>query len=257
MSITGERANNKASKAADQLNTAIVTLSSLQDPSDPINDKSLSGKREGAVVHVRLPSGVVVEAVAQGAERDSIWSYPVSSADLSLKADTTYVDDQLDLKLDIAALPDRKKIEVLYTGLTLAIPTTVTNLVTLLKALTPVSGSLSNFINTTSNKLNVYNDNSSVLFKLNIKGSWTTASQSRSMVLDFVGTSGNTLTVTRVDNTTPDVVQFFTYFSVDKDGNLATNGSAPTIQSNGSVFTATSILLTVEQVTAVSSITPV
>lgn len=151
----------------------------------------------------------------------------------------------------------RKKMEVYYSGLTLAIPTTATNFIDLVKALTPTSGALNSFFNTTSNKLNVYNDNTSVFFKVNIVGSWTTTSQNRSMVLDFAGTQGNRLTVNRVDNTVPDTVQFSTHFSVDANGNMVTNGTAPSIQSNGSVFTATAILITVEQTTGVASITPV
>lgn len=151
----------------------------------------------------------------------------------------------------------RKKMEVYYSGLTLAIPTTTTNLIDLVKGLTPTSGALNSFFNTTTNKLNVYNDNTSVFFKVNIVGSWTTTSQNRSMVLDFAGTQGNRLTVNRVDNTVPDTVQFSTHFSVDANGNMVTNGTAPSIQSNGSVFTATAILITVEQTTGVASITPV
>lgn len=151
----------------------------------------------------------------------------------------------------------RKKMEVYYSGLTLAIPTTTTNLVDLVKGLTPTSGALNAFFNTTTNKLNVYNDNTSVLFKINIVGTWTSTSQNRSMVLDFAGTQGNRLTANRVDNTAPDIIQFNTYFSVDADGNMVTNGTAPNIQSNGSVFTATAILITVEQTTGVASITPV
>ncbi|HIA3382763.1 TPA: tail needle knob protein, partial [Escherichia coli] len=38
-----------------------------------------------------------------------------------------------------------------------------------------------------------------------------------------------------------------TFFSVDKDGFLATNGSTLTIQSNGAVFTATTIKIIAEQ----------
>lgn len=151
----------------------------------------------------------------------------------------------------------RKKMEVYYSGLTLAIPTTTTNFIDLVKGLTPTSGALNSFFNTTTNKLNVYNDNTSVFFKVNIVGSWTTTSQNRSMVLDFAGTQGNRLTVNRVDNTVPDTVQFSTHFSVDANGNMVTNGTAPSIQSNGSVFTATAILITVEQTTGVASITPV
>lgn len=151
----------------------------------------------------------------------------------------------------------RKKMEVYYSGLTLAIPTTATNLINLIKGLTPTSGALNTFFNPTTNKLNVYNDNTSVFFKINIVGTWTTTSQNRSMVLDFAGTQGNRLTANRVDNTAPDIIQFNTHFSVDANGNMVTNGTAPSIQSNGSVFTATAILITVEQTTGVASITPV
>lgn len=151
----------------------------------------------------------------------------------------------------------RKKMEVYYSGLSLAIPTSSTNFVNLIKTLTPTSGALNSFFNTTTNKLNVYNDNSSVFFKVNITGTWTTTSSNRSMIMGFTGTNGNTLTVTRVENTSPDVIQFNTYFSVDASGNMVTNGAPITIQSNGSVFTATSILVTVEQVTNVAVITPV
>ncbi|QHJ80504.1 MAG: hypothetical protein [Bacteriophage sp.] len=170
---------------------------------------------------------------------------------------TTAQVSNLQTQVTALAQKVRKKMEVYYSGLTLDIPTTATNFINLVKALTPTSGALNSFFNTTTNKLNVYNDNTSVLFKLNIVGSWTTTSQSRSMVLDFAGTQGNRLTVNRVDNTAPDIIQFNTYFSVDANGNIVTNGTAPTIQSNGSVFTATAILITVEQTTGVASITPV
>ena len=151
----------------------------------------------------------------------------------------------------------RRKMEVYYSGLTLVIPTTATNLIDLVKGLTPTSGALNAFFNTTTNKLNVYNDNTSVFFKINIVGTWTATSQNRSMVLDFAGTQGNRLTANRVNNTAPDIIQFNTYFSVDANGNMVTNGTAPSIQSNGSVFTATAILITVEQTTGVANITPV
>ena len=77
------------------------------------------------------------------------------------------------------------------------------------------------------------------------------------MIMSFTGTNGNTLTVNRVNDVVPDVIQFFTYFSIDAGGNIVTNGAPITIQSLGSAFTATAILITVEQVTKAASITPV
>ena len=99
-------------------------------------------------------------------------------------------------------LPSRKKSEVYWAGLTgrtLAADTNV-DLVTFLKGRpVPTSGTLAPFFNTTSNKLNAYNDDSSLAFKINLVGSWSTGSTNRSMQLDFVGTNGNRLVASRAD----------------------------------------------------------
>lgn len=150
----------------------------------------------------------------------------------------------------------RKKMEVFYSGLSLAIPTTSTNFVNLVKALTPASGALNGFFNATTNKLNVYNDSATLNFKVNIVGSWTTTSTNRSMVMAFVGTNGNTIVVPRADAISPDTIQFQTHFSVDAGGFMASNGVVINIQSNGSVFTATQIFITMEQMTKETVITP-
>ena len=197
------------------------------------------------ILATTIPVGTVVLATL-GEDADNPGGFATSAQVANVQTQVTALAQKV-----------RKKMEVYYSGLTLAIPTTATNLIDLIKGLTPTSGELNAFFNTTTNKLNVYNDNTSVFFKINIVGTWTTTSQNRSMVLDFAGTQGNRLTANRVDNTAPDIIQFNTHFSVDADGNMVTNGTAPNIQSNGSVFTATAILITVEQTTGVASITPV
>ncbi|SUB82016.1 Uncharacterised protein [Pragia fontium] len=140
----------------------------------------------------------------------------------------------------------RRKSEVAFTGLSLVIPTTATNLINLIKAL-PHTGSFTPFFNTTTNKFAVFNNNSTVTFKINITGSWTGAAATRSMTVDFPGTIGNTLIASRDAAVTTDIVSLPTFFSVDAGGNLATNGSDITIKSNGATFTATSIILIAEQ----------
>jgi hypothetical protein len=140
----------------------------------------------------------------------------------------------------------RQKSEVAFTGLSLGIPTTATNLINLVKALAH-TGSLAPFFNTTTNKFNVFNNNSTVTFKINVIGSWTGASTARSMTVDFTSTAGNTLIASRDAAVTTDIVSLPTFFSVDQGGNLATNGSDITIKSNGATFTATSIILIAEQ----------
>lgn len=157
-------------------------------------------------------------------------------------------------------LPSRKKSEVYWSGLTgrtLASDANV-DLVTFLKGLpAPTSGTLAPFFNTISNKLNAYNDNSSLEFKINLVGSWSTGSTNRSMQLDFAGTNGNRLVASRDAAVTSDVITLATFLSIDKNGNIVTNGAPITIRSNGGTYTVTAILLIAEQVTKETAITPV
>lgn len=141
----------------------------------------------------------------------------------------------------------RKKSELTFTGLTLNIPTTATNLVTLLKALTPTSGTFAPFFDTTADKMVVFNENKTVNFKLSIIGTWTGGTTNRSMQLTFSAAVPDTLVVSRNAATATDNILMATFFSVDQGGFLATNGSTMTIQSNGSAFTATTIKMIAEQ----------
>ncbi|MCV5715469.1 tail needle knob protein [Escherichia coli] len=141
----------------------------------------------------------------------------------------------------------RKKSEVVYSGVSVTIPTAPTNLVSLLKTLTPSSGSLAPFFDTVNNKMVVFNENKTLLFKLSIVGTWPSGTANRSMQLTFSGSVPDTLVSSRNAATTTDNILLATFFSVDKDGFLATNGSTLTIQSNGAAFTATTIKIIAEQ----------
>ncbi|HAO2937551.1 TPA: hypothetical protein IHM41_000573 [Escherichia coli] len=141
----------------------------------------------------------------------------------------------------------RKKSEVVYSGVSVTIPTAPTNLVSLLKTLTPSSGSLAPFFDTVNNKMVVFNENKTLLFKLSIVGTWPSGTSNRSMQLTFSGSVPDTLVSSRNAATTTDNILLATFFSVDKDGFLATNGSTLTIQSNGAAFTATTIKIIAEQ----------
>lgn len=141
----------------------------------------------------------------------------------------------------------RKKSELVFTGLSLVIPTTPTNLVALLKVLTPASGTFAPFFDTTNDKMVVFNENKTLNFKLVVVGSWASGSLNRSMSVTFSGAVPDTLTEPRYPGTTTDNCTFPTFFSVDKDGFLATNGSTITIVSNGSTFTANTVKLIAEQ----------
>ncbi|EIQ5064318.1 hypothetical protein LVB99_003805 [Salmonella enterica] len=141
----------------------------------------------------------------------------------------------------------RKKSEVVYSGVSVTIPTAPTNLVSLLKTLTPSSGSLAPFFDTVNNKMVVFNENKTLFFKLSIVGTWPSGTDNRSMQLTFSGSVPDTLVSSRNAATTTDNILLATFFSVDKDGFLATNGSTLAIQSNGAAFTATTIKIIAEQ----------
>ncbi|MEB8201609.1 tail needle knob protein [Escherichia coli] len=141
----------------------------------------------------------------------------------------------------------RKKSEVVYSGVSVTIPTAPTNLVSLLKTLTPSSGTLTPFFDTVNNKMLVFNENKTLFFKLSIVGTWPSGTANRSMQITFSGSVPDTLVSSRNAATTTDNILLATFFSVDKDGFLATNGSTLTIQSNGAAFTATTIKIIAEQ----------
>lgn len=141
----------------------------------------------------------------------------------------------------------RKKSEVVYSGVSVTITTAPTNLVSLLKTLTPSSGTLAPFFDTVNNKMVVFNENKTLFFKLSIVGTWPSGTANRSMQLTFSGSVPDTLVSSRNSATTTDNILLATFFSVDKDGFLATNGSTLTIQSNGAAFTATTIKIIAEQ----------
>ncbi|MGO0653000.1 tail needle knob protein [Citrobacter freundii] len=171
----------------------------------------------------------------------------ISSLDTRVTSLETQVSDH-ETRIDaLEYATTRKKSEVVYTGISQVIPTTATNLITMLKALTPTSGTLAPFFNTTSDKMIVYNENKTLNFKLSLVGTFPGRTTNRSMQLTFSGAVPDTLVDSRNAATTTSNILLSTFFSVDKNGFLATNGSTLTIQSNGAAFTATTIKIIAEQ----------
>ncbi|HIC5947445.1 TPA: tail needle knob protein [Salmonella enterica subsp. enterica serovar Newport] len=171
----------------------------------------------------------------------------ISSLDTRVGSLETQVSDH-ETRIDaLEYATTRKKSEVIYTGISQVIPTTATNLITMLKALTPTSGTLSPFFNTTSDKMVVYNENKTLNFKLSLVGTFPGGTTNRSMQLTFSGAVPDTLVASRNAATATDNILLATFFSVDQGGFLATNGSTITIQANGAAFTATTIKIIAEQ----------
>lgn len=171
----------------------------------------------------------------------------ISSLDTRVGSLETQVADH-ETRIDaLEYATTRKKSEVVYTGISQVIPTTATNLITMLKALTPSSGTLLPFFNTTTDKLTVFNENKTLNFKLSMIGSYPGGTTNRSMQLTFSGAVPDTLVASRNAATATDNILLATFFSVDQGGFLATNGSTITIQANGAAFTATTIKVIAEQ----------
>ncbi|EPR7242327.1 tail needle knob protein [Escherichia coli] len=171
----------------------------------------------------------------------------IASLDTRVQSLESQVSDH-ETRIDaLEYVTTRKKSEVVYSGVSVTIPTAPTNLVSLLKTLTPSSGTLSPFFDTVNNKMVVFNENKTLFFKLSIVGTWPSGTSNRSMQLTFSGSVPDTLVSSRNSATTTDNILLATFFSVDKDGFLATNGSTLTIQSNGAAFTATTIKIIAEQ----------
>lgn len=148
----------------------------------------------------------------------------------------------------------RIKVEVRFSDLTIALPagSTGVDLLASLDGKTPHPASvtgLAPFFKLSDHKIHAFPVDSILPVKVNIIGVWAGGTTNRTMLLDFVGSAGNQITKSRDPSVPPpDVLSFITFFSVDKAGNLATNGAQMKLYSYGGDFTISEIVLIAEQV---------
>jgi len=142
---------------------------------------------------------------------------------------------------------NRQKSEVVYSGISLNIPITASNLLTLLAPLTPTSGTLLPFFVLASGRLKALNKFKNLDFKINIRGTYVSSSGNRSMQMTFGTVVPDTLVVTRDAATTVDDIFINTFFAVDEGDDIVSPGIAMTIKANGSAFTATQIKIIATQ----------
>ena len=241
-----------------------VLIFSMEMSALQIAERSIANAGRMSVSVLRNPASMddegwarVANGMSQLADLD-VWVVGLDSRLTTAENDIDYLTNEVvaiqttlsDHETRIDALEyatTRKKSEVVYSGVSVTIPTAPTNLVSLLKTLTPSSGTLAPFFDTVNNKMVVFNENKTLFFKLSIVGTWPSGTANRSMQLTFPGSVPDTLVSSRNAATTTDNILLATFFSVDKDGFLATNGSTLTIQSNGAAFTATTIKIIAEQ----------
>lgn len=144
----------------------------------------------------------------------------------------------------------RKKVEIGYSGLSLVLVDGVTaNLVNILKGEVQDFGVLAPYFNTVTDKLNVYNDDASLYFKLSLFGSYAGGGSNKGIVVDFVSTGSDVITANKPTEIPGDFHLFQTSLSVDRNGGLATNGSDIDITAYGADYTINNVLLIAEQST--------
>lgn len=128
------------------------------------------------------------------------------------------------------------------------------NLIAILKAYNPTSGSWSPLIDTNKNKMTVYNDDFSVFVKINLMGEWSGTQNpnvnGHGYVFTFPPTTGNEILQTQTESALfgQDVISVNTFFSVDKNGNMVQNGTDILFGVFGLNFTVNTVLTVVDQV---------
>lgn len=167
------------------------------------------------------------------------------------ESDIDYLESvAIDHEARISELEDyayRLKSEVVYSGVSLAITTTKVNLLQLLGTLTPTSGSLSPFFNTTTGLMTGLNKGKNLFFKLSIRGTYDNSSGNRSMEFEFGTVVPDTIVRSRDASVSDDNVFIATFFSVEVDDDITDPGITIDIKANGSSFTATDIKIIATQ----------
>lgn len=167
------------------------------------------------------------------------------------ESDIDYLESvAIDHEARISALEDyayRIKSEVVYSSVSLAITTTKVNLLQLLGTLTPTSGSLSPFFDTTTGLMTGLNKDKNLFFKLSIRGTYDNSSGNRSMEFEFGTVVPDTIVRSRDVSVSDDNVFIATFFSVEIDDDITDPGITIDIKANGSSFTATDIKIIATQ----------
>ena len=146
----------------------------------------------------------------------------------------------------------RTKAEASWTT-PIVIPTGAVNLISLLKAVTPTSGSLTSpLLDLVNNKITPLNKNKTMMIKLSMAGTYGSGGASADKAILLSLTGGVTDAVSdfkggglfTAENA---VITLISMISVDENGNATTLGITPTIQSFVRTFTTTRVLLVIDQ----------
>lgn len=191
------------------------------------------------------------ESVAGQGSENSAEIAKANAKNVQQDQQITFLGDRLNaLTTRVVALElynERPKSEVVFSGISLTIPTTATNFLTLLSTLTPTSGTLLPFFDVSTGMLVALNKNKDLNFKTSIRGTYTSASGNRSMQIVFGTTVTDTIVVSRDAAVSTDDVFINTFFAVEENDNIVNPGITMMIKANGSTFVATQIKIIATQ----------
>lgn len=141
----------------------------------------------------------------------------------------------------------RQKSEVVYSGISLVIPTTVSNFFTLLNGLTPTSGNPAPFFQLASGRLKALNKNLDLKLKFTLEGTFAGSVQNRSLAFVFGTVVPDTIYINRNVTLPTDSMNLNTFFSVEEGDDITNPGITCTVQAIGGAFTATRIKIIATQ----------
>lgn len=152
---------------------------------------------------------------------------------------------------DLVVDTTRVKSELNWVGVNIPlISGTSYNLITTLKGVAQTNGVFLPMFNTTTDKMVAgVNDNRTLFWKLVIEGSFSgpVTGSAGSIELDFTGGVSEKFLISRDNYSSPDILNFTSLISVDKDGNFATNGVTISIKPLDRDFNITRVRLIAEQ----------
>lgn len=156
-------------------------------------------------------------------------------------------DTDINTLKDFKTYITRQKSEVVYSGISLVIPTTVSNFFTLLNGLTPTSGDPAPFFQLASGRLKALNKNLDLKLKFTLEGTFAGSVQNRSLAFVFGTVVPDTIYINRNVTLPTDSMNLNTFFAVEEGDDITNPGITCTVQAIGGAFTATRIKIIATQ----------
>lgn len=176
----------------------------------------------------------------------------ITTADLETRltaaeADIVALDVRVDALEAWRTYMTRQKSEVVYSGISLVIPTTETNFFTLLGTLTPTSGTLLPFFNVATGRLVALNKNRDLKIKFTLEGTFAGAVLSRSLAFTFGTPVPDTIFVNRNTSLASDSMNLNSFFAVEEGDTTTSPGVTCMVQAIGGAFTCSRIKIIATQ----------